>query len=153
MEYDLLRNSAFISPRSILYKAGLGGMLGKIEGFHMPSSILIVDDDEDISLMLKDRLMYLGFQVMTASHGAEGLAILEQMTVDGILLDIEMPIMDGLTMLDNVQEQYPKIPVIMMTAEQNQKKLIRAIDRGATDYLLKPIDIDLLAKKCETAFA
>ena len=103
--------------------------------------------------MLTDRLTYLGFQVMTASNGAEGLAILERTIVDGILLDIQMPVMDGLTMLDNVREHYPRIPVIMMTAEQNQKKLIQAIERGATDYLLKPIDIDLLAKKCETIFA
>ena len=119
----------------------------------MPSSILIVDDDEDISLMLKDRLTFLGYQVTTARDGAEGMMMLEQAVVDGILLDIQMPVMDGLTMLDMIREHHTSMPVIVMTAEQNEKKLIQAMERGASDYLLKPIKLDLLAKKCGTVFA
>jgi len=116
-------------------------------------SLLVVEDEEDISLMLQDRLMFLGFYVTVAGNGAEGMAILERLAVDGILMDIQMPVMDGLTMLKQVKEQYPNIPVIAMSAELNKNKLIQAIELGANDYLLKPIDADLLAKKCSLIFS
>jgi len=115
-------------------------------------SILVVEDEQDISMMLHDRLSFQGFVVTTARDGAEGLAMLEVLIVDGILLDIQMPVMDGLSMLEQVRERFPSIPVIVMSAELNKKKLLKAIERGAHDYLLKPIDVDLLAKKCSTAF-
>jgi CheY-like chemotaxis protein len=116
-------------------------------------SLLVVEDEEDISLMLQDRLLFLGFYVTIARDGAEGIAMLERMAVDGILLDIQMPVMDGLTMLKHVQERYPNIPVIAMSAELNKNKLIQAIELGANDYLLKPIDVDLLSKKCALIFS
>lgn len=119
----------------------------------MALSLLVVEDEEDISLMLQDRLMFLGFYVTVAGNGAEGMAILERLAVDGILMDIQMPVMDGLTMLKKVKEQYPNIPVIAMSAELNKNKLIQAIELGANDYLLKPIDADLLAKKCSLIFS
>ena len=119
----------------------------------MALSILVVEDEEDISLMLQDRLMFLGFYVTVAQNGAAGIAILERMAIDGILMDIQMPVMDGLTMLKHIQEQYPNIPVIAMSAEINKEKLIQAIELGANDYLLKPIDVNLLAKKCTLIFS
>lgn len=125
--------------------------LGK-KSYGMALSILVVDDDHDVSLMLKDRLTFLGFFVMTARNGAEAMAMLKILTVDGILLDIQMPVMDGLTMLEQLGGQRPGMPVIVMTAELNKKKLLQAMKRGATDYILKPIDADLLAQKCFTVF-
>jgi DNA-binding response OmpR family regulator len=119
----------------------------------MKPKILVVDDDHDIGLMLIDRLVFLGFHAVSASNGAEGLTLLEREAVDGILLDIQMPVMDGLTMLDEVRERYPTIPVIVISAEQNKQKLIQAVERGATDFLLKPIDVHLLAAKCRAIFA
>ena len=125
--------------------------LGK-KSYGMALSILVVDDDHDVSLMLKDRLTFLGFFVMTARNGAEAMAMLKILTVDGILLDIQMPEMDGITMLEQLGGQRPGMPVIVMTAELNKKKLLQAMERGATDYILKPIDADLLAQKCFTVF-
>jgi DNA-binding response OmpR family regulator len=116
-------------------------------------SILVVEDEQDISMMLHDRLTFMGFTVTTARDGAEGLAMLEVLVVDGILLDIQMPVMNGLTMLEQVRERYPSIPVIVMSAELNKEKLIRAIEGGANDYLLKPIDGDILSKKCSQIFS
>jgi DNA-binding NtrC family response regulator len=63
-----------------------------------------------------------------------------------------MPEMDGITMLEQLGGQRPGMPVIVMTAELNKKKLLQAMERGATDYILKPIDADLLAQKCFTVF-
>lgn len=119
----------------------------------MALSLLVVEDEEDISLMLQDRLMFLGFYVTTARNGAEGISMIERMTFDGILLDIQMPVMDGLTMLKQVRERFSSIPVIVMSAEANKDKLIQAIEEGANDYLLKPIDVDLLTKKCSLIFS
>ncbi len=119
----------------------------------MPLSLLIVEDEEDIGLMLQDRLTFLGYSVTLAKNGAEGLAILERMSIDGIVLDIQMPVMDGLAMLEQVRERFPSIPVIVMSAEANKNKLIQAIEQGAKDYFLKPIDIDLLSKKCLLTFS
>jgi len=118
----------------------------------MAQSILVVDDDQDVSLMLKDRLTFLGFHVSTASNGSEAMSMLKALTVDGILLDIQMPVMNGMTMLEKLREQDARMPVIVMTAELNKKKLLQAMDLGAHDYLVKPIDVDLLAKKCFTLF-
>ena len=119
----------------------------------MSLSILVVEDEQDISLMLQDRLTFLGFYVTLARNGTEGLAILEITKVDGILLDIQMPVMDGLTMLEQVRGRYPNIPIIVMSAEINKDKLIQAMERGATDFLLKPIDANLLSKKCSLIFS
>lgn len=119
----------------------------------MSLSLLVVEDEEDISLLLQDRLMFLDFYVTLAKNGAEGLALLEVLAVDGILLDIQMPVMDGLTMLEQVRERYSSIPVLVMSAELNKDKLIQAMERGANDYILKPIDADLLAKKCSLIFS
>ena len=119
----------------------------------MALSLLVVEDEEDIGLMLQDRLMFLGFYVTVAGNGTEGIATLERMAVDGILMDIQMPLMDGLTMLKHVRVRYPNIPVIAMSAELNKNTLIQAIELGANDYLLKPIDADLLARKCSLIFS
>ncbi len=119
----------------------------------MALSLLVVEDEEDISLMLQDRLMFLGFYVTVARNGAEGMDMLERMAVDGILMDIQMPVMDGLTMLKHAQERHPNVPVIAMSAELNKDKLIQAIELGANDYLLKPIDVDLLSRKCALIFS
>jgi two-component system response regulator QseB len=116
-------------------------------------SLLVVEDERDISLMLQDRLNFLGFYVTLARNGAEGMARLDVTAVDGILLDIQMPVMDGLTMLKYLRERFPNIPVIVMSAELNKDKLAQAIEQGANDYLLKPIDVDLLSKKCSLIFS
>lgn len=119
----------------------------------MSLSILVVDDEQDISMMLQDRLIFLGFYVTVARNGAEGIAMLERMAVDGILLDMQMPVMDGLTMLKSIRERFPSIPVIVMSAELNKDKLVQAIEQGANDYLLKPIDVDVLSQKCALTFS
>lgn len=144
-------NSAFMS-QGIILKGILGYFALGNRDCGVALSILVVDDDPDVSLMLKDRLTFLGFFVTTASNGAEAMAMLKTLAIDGILLDIQMPVMNGMSMLEQVREQNLSMPVIVMTAELNKKKLIQAMELGANDYLVKPIDVDLLAKKCFTLF-
>ena len=114
--------------------------------------ILVVDDDPDILLMLKDRLKFLGFNVSVATNGEEGLEKLEKTAFDGILLDIQMPVMDGVTMLTHIYQRYPRIPVLVMSATRNVEQLIEAMEWGARDYLFKPIDLEVLSKKCHENF-
>ena len=141
-----------MSRKSIIRKAGACFPPLLQENFFVALSILVVEDEQDIRMMLHDRLTFLGFTVTVARDGTEGLAMLEVLVFDGILLDIQMPVMDGLTMLKEVRDRFPCIPIIVMSAELNKKKLIKAMERGAHDYLLKPIDSGLLEKKCNTVF-
>ncbi len=119
----------------------------------MALSLLVVEDEPDISCMLQDRLSFFGYYVTLAMNGTEGISILERMAIDGILLDIHMPVMDGLTMLRQIHDRYPLVPVMAMSTETNKEKLIQAIELGAKDYLLKPINVDLLFKKCSLIFS
>ena len=118
----------------------------------MPKRLLIVDDQVDILLFLKDRLERCGYQITTAENGEEGLNIIDREPIDGILLDLEMPVMDGITMIKHLQHHLPRIPIIAMSADQAGTSLIEAISNGAQDYLFKPIAIATLLKKCQQHF-
>ncbi len=146
-------NSLFIPIGSTLLRIKRSYFIKLNEIPSMSLSLLVVEDERDIGLMLQDRLNFLGFYVTLARNGAEGIALLDITAFDGILLDIQMPIMDGLTMLKHIRERFSHIPVIVMSAELNKDKLIQAIEQGAKDYLLKPIDTDLLSKKCSLVFS
>ena len=121
--------------------------------FSAGKPILVVDDHEDICLFLADRLGQLSFLVSTASNGAEGLALLQEHPFFGILLDLEMPVMDGLTMLHELRKESNAVPVIVMSADPTRTTMIKAIEAGARDYLIKPISFEILQHKCLRLFA
>ena len=114
--------------------------------------ILVVDDEEDTRLILRDRLEAMGYSVFTATNGFEALSVLDLIPLDGVLLDIEMPVMDGLKLLEKLPQRHIYVPVIVMSAEENQQKLVKAVEYGAMDYLMKPVDTALLAQKCHSLF-
>jgi DNA-binding response OmpR family regulator len=119
----------------------------------MGKRILIVDDQATIALFLRDRLEKLGFEVETASNGLEGIQVLKTVSIDGILLDLEMPVMDGLTMLSRLRQMATTVPVIAMSADPTRSTMIKAIESGARDYLFKPISGDILKHKCLRLFS
>lgn len=114
--------------------------------------ILIVDDQETIRLFLRDRLEQLGFAISLASNGMKGMALLQKHSINGILLDLEMPVMGGLAMLDQLRKQSYTIPVIVMSADPTQTTMINAIKAGARDYLTKPLSFEILQYKCVRLF-
>lgn len=114
--------------------------------------ILIVDDDKDVLLFLEDRLKALGYDVLTAGNGQEGLAVLHGQSVDGVLLDLDMPIMGGMAMLEKLGSPYTFPPVIVMSANDHRAELQQAIIKGAKDFFIKPIVHDELARKCLRLF-
>jgi CheY-like chemotaxis protein len=115
-------------------------------------SILIVDDDQDVLLFLGDRLNALGYDVLTATNGQEGLEILQSQSVDGVLLDLNMPVMGGLALLEKLEMSSASPPVIVMSASEHRSELLQAILKGAMDFLIKPIAQDELTSKCFRLF-
>ena len=115
--------------------------------------ILIVDDQEAVLLFLQDRLEQLGFVVSSASNGKEGMRLLQEYSFAGVLLDLEMPVMNGLTMLSQLRKQTNYVPVIVMSADPTRTTMIKAIEAGARDYLTKPISNVILKYKCLRLFA
>ena len=118
----------------------------------MTKRLLIVDDQIDIVLFLKDRLENIGYEIRTAGNGEEGLQVIEQEPIDGILLDLEMPVMDGLTMIKGLQTRLKRIPIIVMSADTTGGAMVEAIVSGAQDYLFKPISDVMLESKCRQIF-
>lgn len=106
----------------------------------MEGRILVVDDEDTLRLTLKARLTSGGFEVETARDGEEALEKLKASLFDVVLLDINMPRMDGITTLGVLAELYPKIDVIMLTGFADFSTAIECLKAGAKDYLVKPID-------------
>lgn len=112
----------------------------------MKKSILIVEDELRIRFLLRDYLMKEGFNVLEASNGEEGLFIFSTQKIDLILLDIMMPIMDGITMLEKLRE-VSTIPVILLTAKGEEEDKLQGYDYGADDYVTKPFSPKVLIAK------
>jgi DNA-binding response OmpR family regulator len=128
-------------------------LLQEIRQAFMGKRILIVDDQAIIALFVREKLEKLGFEVLIASNGVEGLEVLRTESINGILLDLEMPVMDGLTMLSRLRQIATTVPVIAMSADPTRSAMIKAIESGARDYLFKPISEDILKHKCLRLFS
>ncbi|HEX9006588.1 MAG TPA: sigma-54 dependent transcriptional regulator [Bacteroidota bacterium] len=107
-------------------------------------SILVVDDDSEICTWLRKTLEYRKYEVTIAGDGATALKTLAGGAFDLVLLDIKMPGMDGLTVLQKIREGYPDLPVVMISAHGTIETAVEATKQGAFDFLPKPIDLDKL---------
>ena len=112
----------------------------------MRKSILIVEDELRIRFLLRDYLMKEDFNVFEASNGEEGLFVFSTQKIDLVLLDIMMPIMDGLTMLEKLRE-VSTVPVILLTAKSEEEDKLEGYDFGADDYMTKPFSPKVLIAK------
>ncbi len=108
-------------------------------------NILVVDDDPDIREVLKDRLESLGYRVLTAASGPEGLELLEKQNPQIVLLDIEMPAMSGLETLKEIRKRELDITVVMITAYATIERAVVAMKEGAYDFIPKPFEPDHVA--------
>ncbi len=109
--------------------------------------ILTIDDSSTIRSIITKQMSDLGFEVDHAEDGEQGLAKLEEITVDLILLDVTMPVMDGPTMLAALRERGDQTPVIMLTSESKRSIVSGAVKLGIEDYILKPFKPDELRGK------
>ena len=107
-------------------------------------AILIVDDDEDIALVLRDLLEHAGYRVQIAGTGADALAKAKADSFAAVLLDLMLPDMDGLSILALLKQIDPALPVIMLTAFVEVAKKHASLTEGAFGYLTKPYDTEEL---------
>ena len=117
------------------------------------AKILVVDDEQDLVSTVEYRLKFSDCQVVTASNGQEGLEVAAQEQPDLILLDTNMPVMNGHEMLKKLRadKELKHIPVIMLTAISSPQDIAAASSYGITDYVTKPFDFTELMEKVSTA--
>ena len=109
------------------------------------ATILVIDDDEDIRAVLKDRLEALRYRVLDTPNGAEALGLLEKQDVQMVLLDVVMPSMDGLTVLSEIRKRGHDVTVVMITAFGTIERAVQAMKEGAYDFIPKPFEADHIA--------
>lgn len=109
--------------------------------------VLVVEDDLSLCEALCDTLEIHGYQVMSARNGTEALAKLAVEKFKLVVSDVQMPVMDGLELLVNIQLKYAQTPVLLMTAYGTIPKAVEAMQAGACDYLIKPFDANALVSK------
>ncbi len=112
-------------------------------------ALLITDDDPDLLAVLKGRFEGRGYEVHTASDGNEAFAQLELRRPALVLLDIHMPRLDGLVVLREIKERYPDVCVIAISGDPNEKVARLMLAEGASDFILKPIDMRALENSVE----
>ena len=102
--------------------------------------VLLVEDDKNLCFILKSSLeqMIGGYEVTTAPNGQEGLELLEQKEFDVIVSDVEMPVMDGLTMVQHIRRHHPRLAVIFITGLTTARDVINGYQSGADFYIKKP---------------
>lgn len=106
--------------------------------------ILIVDDDPGLRKTLVDILTVKGFEVLTAKNGAEGLGLLQENPVNLLIIDLGLPDIPGLEVLNRVKTAYPATEAIILTGNASLDSAIEATNRGAFSYLIKPYEIEQL---------
>ncbi|EKP0316615.1 sigma-54-dependent transcriptional regulator [Aeromonas veronii] len=106
--------------------------------------ILVVEDDNGLREALVDTLLLGGYECREADSGERALLALSRQPFDMVISDIQMGGMDGLTLLATIRQQYPQIPVLLMTAYANIDGAVRAMREGAIDYLAKPFSPEVL---------
>ena len=111
--------------------------------------ILVVDDDPAIRGFLEEYLRIQGFDVVTANGGMEALARLEESQLDGVLLDVRMPGMDGIRTLRRIVARHPGLGVLMISGNDDALLTSEALSLGAFDYILKPVDFGYLMRALE----
>jgi two-component system response regulator AtoC len=112
---------------------------------NVKGTILVVDDEEIVRESLANWLEEDGYQVDTAPDGSTALARLAEKGYAALLVDLKMPGMDGLQVLEKARELRPDAPVIIMTAYATVDTAVHAMKQGAYDYLLKPFEPEELS--------
>ena len=120
------------------------------------SRILIVDDEPHICEALQDSLQAEGYDVIVAHDGQTALALItleaRRGPITGVILDMEMPVVHGLELLRRLRNQYPDLPILMISATHDRPKFDEAMHSGANTYLAKPFGRKQLIQVCARLF-
>ena len=110
------------------------------------AQILVVDDEEAVRNILSRFFAKKEYKVLTADTSERAIAILEKEKVDAVLLDIHLPGLNGLETLRKIRASWPDIPVVMISGQQDEDVAKAALEEGAFDYVVKPLDFDYLER-------
>jgi CheY-like chemotaxis protein len=119
----------------------------------MPSlgRVLIIEDEPQVADMIRDVLTSLGYESACSPHGRDALRRVAIYRPDVALLDMTMPGLSGIEVLDALRRDHPRIPVVMVTANQDEEAARLTLAMGAFDYVRKPFDVDVLARVLQAA--
>jgi len=115
----------------------------------MKERILVVDDELPICTLLAERLSQQGYHCQSSLNGEEALRLLAQEPFDVIISDLRMPGMSGLALLEEVRKEHPHSAFVVATGVDDVRVSIEAMKQGASDYLIKPIQLDSLVASVE----
>ena len=116
-----------------------------------PVTLVVVDDEEAIRSSVRKYLVHEGYEVATAATGDEALGLLRRRKVTGMLLDVNLPGLSGIDLVPRVLELEPNLALIMLTAVNDATSAALCMQRGALDYLIKPIDLQVLGRAIQNA--
>jgi len=110
----------------------------------MRPHILVIDDDDKITSLLRRSLAFEGYEVSTAANGPAGLGIVADKSADLVILDVMMPGIDGWEVCRRLRTAGVNVPVLMLTAKDDVQDRVKGLDLGADDYLVKPFALEEL---------
>ncbi len=113
-----------------------------------PAMILVVDDEPHLVKLVRSNLEAQHFKVITAMEGQSGIALVEKEGPDLVILDVMMPGMDGFDVLQKIRE-FSSVPVIMLTAKDQDVDVVKGLQSGADDYVKKPFSVHELMARVE----
>jgi putative nucleotidyltransferase with HDIG domain len=116
-----------------------------------PVAVLVVDDEDSIRNALKRFLTGRGYEVQTAATGAEALAAVQRQKITCVLLDVRLPDVSGVDLVPQLLQDEPNAAILMLTAVNDATSAALCMQRGAYDYLTKPIDLDVLGRAIQRA--
>ncbi|NES80175.1 MAG: response regulator transcription factor [Moorea sp. SIO2B7] len=117
------------------------------------TKLLLIDDDPNLILLVKDYLEFRGYKVVTAANGREALEILDRETPDMIICDVMMPEMDGYALVESVRQD-PRtnwIPVLFLSAKGQSQDRVKGLNKGADVYMVKPFEPEELVAQVESS--
>ncbi|MBC8439851.1 MAG: response regulator [Deltaproteobacteria bacterium] len=119
----------------------------------MSEKVLLVDDEKEFLEIMSERMQARGMVVTTAESADQALSIIGKESFDAIVMDFQMPGMDGMEALKAIKNKKPELQIILLTGYATIEKTVEAMKIGATDFLEKPADLEALAKKIKEAKA
>src|SRR3984885_3443826 len=120
----------------------------------MPSrkTILVIEDEPQIVMGLRDALEFEGFKVASAGRGKDGLALARSEGPDAVVLDLMLPDLNGYAVCEEIRRNSAFVPIIMLTARSQETDKIRGLDAGADDYVTKPFSVNELIARIRAIF-
>jgi two-component system, OmpR family, alkaline phosphatase synthesis response regulator PhoP len=115
-------------------------------------TILVVEDEPQLALGLKDALEFEGFRVLTCGSGREGVALAKSERPHAVLLDLMLPDINGYQVCEEIRRSDGFVPILMLTAKSQEADKIRGLDAGADDYVTKPFSVGELVARLRAIF-